>query len=46
MGNAVPGTQPGELAATREDYRRWFHLIKEAGYNTIRLYTLHYPKVL
>ncbi|MDX2430900.1 MAG: Ig-like domain-containing protein [Bacteroides sp.] len=44
MGIAVPGTQPGELAATREDYRRWFPLIKEAGYNTIRLYTLHYPR--
>lgn len=44
MGISVPGTQPGQLAATREDYRRWFHLIKEAGYNTIRLYTLHYPR--
>jgi len=44
MGVSVPGTQPGELAATAEDYRRWFDLIKEAGYNTIRLYTLHYPR--
>ena len=44
LGVAVPGTQPGELAATAEDYRRWFDLIKEAGYNTIRLYTLHYPR--
>ena len=44
MGIAVPGTQPGQLAATSEDYRRWFPLIKEAGYNTIRLYTLHYPR--
>jgi hypothetical protein len=44
LGIAVPGTQPGELAATSEDYRRWFGLIKEAGYNTIRLYTLHYPR--
>ncbi len=44
LGVAVPGTQPGELAATSEDYRRWFGLIKEAGYNTIRLYTLHYPR--
>jgi len=43
MGISVPGTQPGQLAATSEDYRRWFPLIKEAGYNTIRLYTLHYP---
>ncbi|MCK4991911.1 MAG: hypothetical protein KAS29_15535, partial [Bacteroidales bacterium] len=44
LGVSVPGTQPGELAATTEDYRRWFELIKEAGYNTIRLYTLHYPR--
>jgi len=44
MGISVPGTQPGQLAATSEDYRRWFHLIREAGYNTIRLYTLHYPR--
>jgi len=44
LGVAVPGTQPGELAATTEDYRRWFDLIKEAGFNTIRLYTLHYPR--
>lgn len=35
LGVSVPGTQPGELAATTEDYRRWFELIKEAGYNTI-----------
>ena len=44
MGISVPGTQPGQLAATRDDYRRWFHLIKEAGYNTIRIYTLHFPR--
>ncbi len=44
LGISVPGTQPGQLAATAEDYRRWFDLIKEAGYNTIRLYTLHFPR--
>jgi len=44
LGISLPGTQPGNLAATREDYRRWFKLIKEAGYNTIRLYTLHFPR--
>lgn len=44
MGVSVPGTQPGNLAATREDYRRWFQLIREAGFNTLRLYTLHYPR--
>jgi hypothetical protein len=44
LGIAVPGTFPGEMAATREAYDRWFPLIKEAGFNVIRLYTLHYPR--
>ncbi|WP_236979420.1 Ig-like domain-containing protein [Membranihabitans maritimus] len=44
LGVAVPGTFPGELAATRKDYARWIHQIKEAGFNCIRLYTLHYPR--
>ncbi len=43
MGVAVPGKFPGELEVTREQYGRWFDLVKEAGFNTIRLYTLHYP---
>lgn len=44
LGVAVPGTFPGELAATRNDYARWFVQIKEAGFNCIRLYTLHFPR--
>jgi Bacterial Ig domain/Secretion system C-terminal sorting domain len=44
LGAAVPGTFPGELAVTRDQYSRWFALIKEAGFNCIRLYTLHYPR--
>jgi len=44
LGIAVPGTFPGELAATTNDYTRWFKQIKEAGFNCIRLYTLHYPR--
>jgi hypothetical protein len=44
LGIAVPGTFPGELAATREQYSRWLGRIREIGYNTIRLYTLHYPR--
>lgn len=43
LGISVPGTFPGELNATEEQYMRWFTLIKDAGYNCIRLYTLHYP---
>lgn len=44
LGVAVPGTFPGEMAASRSDYSRWFSQIKEAGFNCIRLYTLHYPR--
>ncbi|MFC2120817.1 Ig-like domain-containing protein [Bacteroidota bacterium] len=44
LGIAVPGTYPGELAATRDQYGRWFQQIKDAGFNSLRLYTLHYPR--
>ncbi|GGH74802.1 T9SS type A sorting domain-containing protein [Phaeocystidibacter marisrubri] len=44
LGVSVPGTFPGELAATSRDYKNWFEQIHEAGFNCIRLYTLHYPR--
>lgn len=44
LGVSVPGTFPGELAATRNDYAKWFTQIKDAGFNCIRTYTLHYPR--
>ncbi|WP_163709221.1 Ig-like domain-containing protein [Mangrovibacterium lignilyticum] len=44
LGISVPGTLPGELAASSEQYARWFEQIKEIGYNNIRTYTLHYPR--
>jgi hypothetical protein len=44
LGVAVPGTFPGELAATSQQYAEWFQLIREAGFNTIRVYTIHYPR--
>ncbi len=43
LGIAVPGTYPGELDVSRAQYVRWFGQIKDAGFNVIRLYTLHYP---
>jgi len=43
LGISVPGTFPGELAATKADYSKWFTQIKDAGFNCIRLYTLHFP---
>lgn len=43
LGIAVPGTFPGQLQASAGDYARWFSQIKAAGFNCIRLYTLHFP---
>ncbi len=43
LGVAVPGKFPGELEVSSEQYAAWFQLIKDAGFNSIRLYTLHYP---
>jgi hypothetical protein len=43
LGIAVPGTFPGELRASRSDYGRWLQQIRDAGFNMIRVYTLHYP---
>lgn len=43
LGIAIPGTYPGELDVSRGTYGRWFQQIKDAGFNTIRLYTLHFP---
>lgn len=44
LGVSIPGTQPGQLAASREQYRRWINRIGEIGINSIRVYTLHYPR--
>jgi hypothetical protein len=44
LGVAVPGTFPGEMAATMSDYSKWFKEIKDAGFNCIRVYTLHFPR--
>ena len=44
LGVGVPGTQAGELAASAEQYSRWFQQMTDLGFNTIRTYTLHYPR--
>jgi hypothetical protein len=44
LGVSVPGTFAGELAAGSDDYMRWFGMIRDAGFNTIRVYTLHFPR--
>ncbi len=43
LGAAIPGKFPGELDVTRQQYIRWIEQMREAGFNAIRLYTLHYP---
>lgn len=43
FGVSVPGKFPGQLEVSREQYTRWLEITKSAGFNTIRLYTLHYP---
>lgn len=43
LGVGLPGTQPSQMAASRKDYIRWITQIREAGFNNIRVYTLHFP---
>ncbi|WP_301197399.1 carboxypeptidase-like regulatory domain-containing protein [Plebeiibacterium marinum] len=44
LGAAIPGTSPAEMAPSSEQYAMWFSMMKQAGYNLIRVYTLHYPR--
>ena len=44
MGIATPNTNPGNLAASKEEYWRWLEMIWEAGFNSIRTYTIHFPR--
>ena len=44
LGVGVPGTMAGELAATKEDYLRWFAQMKDIGFNSLRTYTIHFPR--
>ena len=44
LGVGVPGTHPGELAPSADQYRRWFQQMEDAGIDSIRVYTLHYPR--
>jgi hypothetical protein len=44
LGVALPGSNPGDLPATRDDYDRWLDHIREIGMNCIRVYSLHSPR--
>jgi len=45
LGAATPGTFPGEIAYSvpGEMYESWINRIGQAGFNGIRIYTLHPP---
>ncbi len=43
LGSTIPGHQPGEVAATAEDYRRWFPQMAELGARVVRVYTILTP---
>ncbi|MFA6617771.1 MAG: T9SS type A sorting domain-containing protein [Candidatus Neomarinimicrobiota bacterium] len=44
LGAATPGTSPGALAATREQYASWIAEMAQNDLNYIRTYTLHFPR--
>ena len=44
LGSAVPGSWPGQLAISSAQYARWFRMIADAGFNTVRIYTMHFPR--
>lgn len=43
IGAAKPGTFPGELAITKEEYLRWFQYISDMNAEVIRVYTTLKP---
>jgi len=44
LGVGLPGSFPGDLSPSYNQYLHWFALIKQAGFNCIRIYTLHFPR--
>lgn len=43
LGLGLPGFFPGEFAVMRGTYLKWFKMMEDAGFNTVRIYTLHPP---
>lgn len=43
LGSTIPGHNPGELAATAEDYARWLQQMQEFGVRFLRIYTILPP---
>jgi len=45
LGSSPPGYFPGEIAyaISPDEYEKWIEAIADAGFNTLRIYTLHPP---
>ncbi|WCN37835.1 hypothetical protein [Aneurinibacillus uraniidurans] len=43
LGATLPGSYPGDLAPSREDYLRWFQEMKEMNVQVVRIYTILPP---
>ncbi len=45
LGSSPPGTFPGEIAyaINGDTYGEWINMMGDAGFNSIRIYTLHPP---
>ncbi|NPU83026.1 MAG: hypothetical protein HPY65_00950 [Syntrophaceae bacterium] len=43
LGLGMPGYFPGEYAIQKGTYLKWFNLMHQAGFNALRVYTLHPP---
>src|SRR5438309_6301340 len=43
MGATTPGHFPGELSVSKEEYARWFRLIKDMNVRVVRVYTILPP---
>lgn len=44
LGVGKPGSFPGEMQITKEEYMRWFKQIADMNANTVRVYTIHPPE--
>ena len=43
VGSTIPGTQPGELAVSGDEYARWFAQMSSMGLRAVRVYTILPP---
>nr|MDT0664124.1 hypothetical protein [Micromonospora sp. DSM 115978] len=44
LGTTTPGHQPGQLRVTAADFQRWFPMMREAGFRSVRVYTVMPPE--